>query len=59
MGIKIAILCLLMTGCTVDGYEINNAFKNCKEHNGVDYIRLFTHDAICNDGALVGLNFKK
>lgn len=53
-AIYVVLIVLLITGCSVHGWEMSVAEESCKGHHGVDYISGLGI-AMCNDGMSYGL----
>lgn len=51
--IRTLIATLLLSGCTVNGYEMERALANCSDHGGVHRLTYGPHKPflVCHDGA--------
>lgn len=50
MKVLIAVFCLALSACDVDGYVINNSLLACEKHDGINHIDLLNSISVCSDG---------
>lgn len=49
--VKIFVIALLISGCTLENWELDKSINICKDHKGLDFIIIdLSTMAYCNDG---------
>ena len=46
---------MLLAGCEINGWMLDQAIESCRDHKGVDYIEVSFKVAVCNDGKIANL----